>query len=106
MQNELYYLSRMTGEVPMRPTRRLTLILVTAGIIIGLLVITLIVLLLARPGSSQPKAAHGAPYNIALSNSFIGNTWRVEMENEFKGACAMCLSPSVKFSPPPPPKYL
>ena len=26
---------------------------------------------------------------IALSNSFIGNQWRVEMENVFKAACAM-----------------
>lgn len=32
---------------------------------------------------------HGAPYTIALANSYIGNTWRVEMENEFRGACAM-----------------
>lgn len=35
------------------------------------------------PGS---KPGH---YTIALSNSYIGNTWRVEMENEFKAACAM-----------------
>jgi ribose transport system substrate-binding protein len=34
-------------------------------------------------------ATHGAPYTIALANSFIGNTWRVEMESEFRGACAM-----------------
>ncbi|HKO24182.1 MAG TPA: sugar ABC transporter substrate-binding protein [Chloroflexota bacterium] len=32
---------------------------------------------------------HGPPYSIALSNSYIGNTWRVEMENEFKAACQM-----------------
>jgi ribose transport system substrate-binding protein len=73
----------------MRPTRRLTLIIVSAVVIIGLLVITLVVLLITRSGPSQQKATHGAPYSIALSNSFIGNTWRVEMENEFKGACAM-----------------
>src|SRR3954451_6602323 len=29
------------------------------------------------------------PYKIALSNSFIGNKWRIEMENLFKGACKM-----------------
>jgi ribose transport system substrate-binding protein len=40
----------------------------------------------ARP-SVAPR--HGPPYTIALSNSYIGNTWRVEMENEFKAACAM-----------------
>jgi ribose transport system substrate-binding protein len=77
-------------EVFMRPTRRLTLIIVSAVVVIGLLAITLVVLLVSRSGSSQQqKAAHGAPYSIALSNSFIGNTWRVEMENEFKGACEM-----------------
>jgi ribose transport system substrate-binding protein len=32
---------------------------------------------------------HSAPYTIALANSYIGNTWRVEMESEFRGACAM-----------------
>src|SRR5690242_19400968 len=35
------------------------------------------------------SALHGPPYTIALSNSYIGHTWRVEMENEFKAACAM-----------------
>lgn len=35
------------------------------------------------------SAMHGPPYTIALSNSYIGNTWRVEMENEFKAACLM-----------------
>jgi ribose transport system substrate-binding protein len=34
-------------------------------------------------------AHHGPPYTIALANSYIGNTWRVEMENEFRGGCAM-----------------
>jgi len=33
--------------------------------------------------------AKAPPYKIALSNSYIGNTWRVEMVNEFKAACAM-----------------
>jgi len=32
---------------------------------------------------------HAPPYKIVLSNSFIGNTWRVEMENEFRAACQM-----------------
>ncbi|HZD64694.1 MAG TPA: substrate-binding domain-containing protein, partial [Acidimicrobiales bacterium] len=27
--------------------------------------------------------------DIALSNSYIGNTWRIEMENEYKAACHM-----------------
>jgi len=74
----------------MRPTRsnRLVLIIITTVIVIVLLVIALVAVLTTHQGQQQ-KATHGAPYNIALSNSFIGNTWRVEMENEFKGACAM-----------------
>ncbi len=50
----------------------------------------------ARTAASTGLAAapagagrHAAPYKIVLSNSFIGNTWRVEMENEFKAACGM-----------------
>lgn len=40
------------------------------------------------------SAAPGAPQQnkklrIALSNSFIGNKWRIEMENLFKAACKM-----------------
>jgi ribose transport system substrate-binding protein len=42
----------------------------------------------AASHSTQP-AHKSAPYTIVLSNSYIGNTWRVEMENEFKAACQM-----------------
>src|SRR3954454_18511362 len=31
----------------------------------------------------------GKKLKIALANSFIGNKWRIEMVNTFKGACAM-----------------
>jgi ribose transport system substrate-binding protein len=31
----------------------------------------------------------GQKYKIVLSNSFTGNSWRIEMLNEFKAACAM-----------------
>lgn len=34
-------------------------------------------------------AAEAKKYKIALSNSFIGNKWRIEMEDEFKAALAM-----------------
>ncbi len=44
---------------------------------------------LARGPVQIAAATHGPPYTIALSNSYIGNTWRVEMVNEFKAACAM-----------------
>ncbi|HEY1366428.1 MAG TPA: sugar ABC transporter substrate-binding protein [Gaiellaceae bacterium] len=36
----------------------------------------------------QPTARHDT-FKIALSNSFIGNKWRIEMENLFKAACKM-----------------
>ena len=45
-----------------------------------------------RASAAAPQiaaATHAPPYKIALSNSYIGNTWRVEMVNEFKAACAM-----------------
>ena len=41
--------------------------------------------LLTRPAI----AAASKPYKIALSNSFIGNKWRLEMENVFKAALLM-----------------
>ncbi len=39
---------------------------------------------LARPGTAAEKKL-----KIALSNSFIGNKWRIEMENVFKAALQM-----------------
>lgn len=44
----------------------------------------------SRASAAAPGMAnHPPPYKIALSNSYIGNSWRVEMVNEFKAACAM-----------------
>lgn len=45
----------------------------------------------ARSVQTPPLRAfmHAPPYKIVLSNSYIGNTWRVEMENEFRAACQM-----------------
>lgn len=42
---------------------------------------------LALPTLAQ--AAQGKKFKIALSNSYIGNKWRIEMENVFKAALAM-----------------
>jgi ribose transport system substrate-binding protein len=42
---------------------------------------------LAQPNTSAAPAAD--KFRIALSNSFIGNKWRIEMENLFKAACKM-----------------
>jgi len=43
----------------------------------------------ASAASSQTHATHAKKWKIALANSFIGNTWRLEMENTFKAACKM-----------------
>lgn len=40
-------------------------------------------------GGSTTGSSKSGHYTIALSNSYIGNTWRVEMENEIKTACKM-----------------
>ncbi len=40
----------------------------------------------AGPPAISPKKP---PFRIALSNSYIGNTWRIEMENLFKAAVQM-----------------
>lgn len=37
----------------------------------------------------RPAFATGKKYKIALSNSFIGNKWRIEMENVWKAALQM-----------------
>jgi len=58
----------------------LTAVLVVAGSAIGATA-------LAQPKRAAAPAAE--PLKIALSNSFIGNKWRIEMENVFKAACKM-----------------
>src|SRR4051794_31989601 len=40
-------------------------------------------------GASGNGGAGGKKVKIALANSFIGNKWRIEMVNTFKGACGM-----------------
>ncbi len=37
----------------------------------------------------RPSRAQGKRFKVALSNSFIGNKWRLEMENVFKAALGM-----------------
>lgn len=61
---------------------------------VRLLAVGAVALLAAAACSSGAPSANssGTPQGklkIALSNSFIGNTWRVEMENVFKAACGM-----------------
>jgi ribose transport system substrate-binding protein len=43
----------------------------------------------ASAASNRTHSTHAPKLRIALSNSFIGNTWRLEMENTFKAACKM-----------------
>ncbi|MGH7211431.1 MAG: hypothetical protein ACREF1_08225, partial [Acetobacteraceae bacterium] len=38
---------------------------------------------------ARPAIAAGKTFHIALSNSYIGNKWRIEMENVFKAALLM-----------------
>lgn len=61
-------------------------------LIVGLLV-ALLASVPAGPYSGSPAAhattAHAKKFTIALANSYIGNKWRIEMENVFKAACAM-----------------
>lgn len=40
-------------------------------------------------GLATPALAQGRKFKIALSNSYIGNKWRIEMENVFKAALEM-----------------
>src|SRR5437868_10585134 len=69
---------------------RLTISIIAGVAILVILAIILVGVLVSRPsGTSTQGKTHNPPYRIALSNSYIGNTWRVEMENEFKAACAM-----------------
>ena len=45
--------------------------------------------IVATTALAQTHARGAEPFKIALSNSFIGNKWRIEMENDFKSACGM-----------------
>src|ERR1700756_645294 len=54
-----------------------------------LLAATTIAIAAASAGGNRTHATHARQLKIALSNSFIGNTWRLEMENTFKAACKM-----------------
>jgi ribose transport system substrate-binding protein len=43
----------------------------------------------AATAAARTHAPNAGTFKIALSNSFIGNKWRIEMENDFKSACGM-----------------
>ena len=53
------------------------------------LVAAAIVIAAASAAESRNHSTHAGKLKIALANSFIGNTWRLEMENTFKAACKM-----------------
>src|SRR5258707_9308550 len=48
-----------------------------------------IVIAAASAAGNRNHSTHAGKLKIALANSFIGNTWRLEMENTFKAACKM-----------------
>lgn len=68
---------------------RLTATILGVVIVLVILAVVLVTVIATRAPATSPGKSHTGPYSIALSNSYIGNTWRVEMENEFKAACAM-----------------
>jgi ribose transport system substrate-binding protein len=53
------------------------------------LVAAAIAIAAASAAGNRNHSAHAGKLKIALANSFIGNTWRLEMENTFKAACKM-----------------
>jgi ribose transport system substrate-binding protein len=53
------------------------------------LVAAAIAIAAASAAGSHNNSTHAGKLKIALANSFIGNTWRLEMENTFKAACKM-----------------
>ena len=57
--------------------------------LLAVAVIAAIVIAVASGASARGTKSEAGPYKIALANSFIGNTWRVEMENLFKAGCKM-----------------
>jgi len=73
----------------MRRTRRLAR---TGGVITALVALAIAATTVTGAFARTDRA--GAPaaqkqWKIALSNSFIGNKWRIEMENLFKAGCQM-----------------
>jgi ribose transport system substrate-binding protein len=60
------------------------LLLVATVVIAGSVAVATAV---AKPQAASAPTA--SKLKIALSNSFIGNKWRIEMENVFKAACKM-----------------
>ena len=53
------------------------------------LVAAAIAIAAASAAGNRNHSKHAGTLKIALANSFIGNTWRLEMENTFKAACKM-----------------
>jgi ribose transport system substrate-binding protein len=61
-------------------------------LLIGVVIAALALAGCGSGSSSQSSASGGGQsghkLTIALSNSYIGNKWRIEMENDFKSVCA------------------
>ncbi|MDX6516926.1 MAG: ribose transport system substrate-binding protein [Gaiellaceae bacterium] len=57
--------------------------------LLAAMLVAAIVIAAASASQKGSSAAGAKKWKIALANSFIGNTWRVEMENLFKAGCNM-----------------
>jgi ribose transport system substrate-binding protein len=68
---------------------RLARLLVLAGLLLAVLVPGAGASGTNRAVPTVAKAPAADKFQIALANSFIGNKWRIEMENLFKAACKM-----------------
>jgi ribose transport system substrate-binding protein len=66
----------------MRKTTRSAVVMLLTVIVTGSMLVGSVVV----PGIAAPKTP---PFRIALANSYIGNTWRIEMENLFKAGVQM-----------------
>src|SRR4249919_2595522 len=50
-------------------------------VVLAVALVAAIAIAVASAGSTRSTKSQAGPYKIALANSFIGNTWRVEMAN-------------------------
>jgi len=55
----------------------------------AVVLVTAAVAITTAAASSRGSAKKATVFKVALANSFIGNTWRLEMENLFKAGCKM-----------------
>jgi ribose transport system substrate-binding protein len=70
-------------EHQLMKTKRLLSALLASALVAAIVVTA------ASASSHKASTSSAKVFRIALANSFIGNTWRLEMENIFKAGCQM-----------------